>query len=160
MPEIRLETFISAPVERCFDLSRSIDLHKLSLEHTGEKAIDGKTSGLIEKGEFVTWQARHFGVKQKLSVEITQMKPPDYFCDEMTKGAFEIMRHEHFFEGAERGTLMIDKFYYKVPFWIFGAVFDYFVLQNYMKRLLEDRNNTIKRFAESDEWKKVLKVKE
>ena len=159
MPEIRLETFIAAPVERCFDLSRSIDLHKVSLEHTGEKAIDGKTSGLIEKGEFVTWEARHFGVKQKLSVKITELKPPGYFCDEMTKGAFKIMRHEHFFECRDGGTLMIDKFYYEVPFWIFGAGFDYFVLKNYMRRLLESRNKTIKQFAESDEWKKVLKVK-
>lgn len=159
MPEIRLETFINAPVERCFDLSRSIDLHKLSLEHTGEKAIDGKTVGLIENGEFVTWQARHFGVKQKLSVKITAMNPPDYFCDEMTEGAFKIMRHEHFFESRENATLMIDKFYYEVPFGIFGAGFDYFVLKNYMKRLLERRNQVIKRIAESDDWKRLIKVK-
>jgi|SRR5215213_3053737 len=157
MPEIRLQTFINAPVERCFDLARSIDLHKVSLEHTGEKAIDGKTSGLIGKGEFVTWQARHFGIKQRLSVKITAMKPPDYFCDEMTKGAFKSMRHEHFFETRENETLMIDKFYYKAPFWIFGAFFDYFVLKNYMKRLLERRNQTIKRIAESDEWEKLIK---
>jgi ligand-binding SRPBCC domain-containing protein len=157
MPEIRLETFINAPVERCFDLARSIDLHEVSLEYTNEKAIDGKTSGLIEKGEFVTWQARHFGIKQRLSVKITEMTPPNYFCDEMTKGAFKSMRHEHFFETRENGTLMTDKFYYKAPFWIFGVVFDYFILKNYMKRLLERRNQTIKRIAESDEWKKLIK---
>jgi ligand-binding SRPBCC domain-containing protein len=157
MPEIRLETFIDAPVERCFDLARSIDLHKLSLEHTGEKAIDGKTSGLIEKGEFVTWQARHFGIKQKLSVKITALSAPNYFCDEMTKGAFKIMRHEHFFESRQNGTLMIDKFYYEAPFRIFGRIFDYLVLKNYMERLLERRNQTIKRIAESEEWKKLIK---
>ncbi|HEX8734507.1 MAG TPA: SRPBCC family protein [Pyrinomonadaceae bacterium] len=157
MPEIRLETFIKAPVERCFDLSRSIDLHEVSLEHTGEKAIDGKTSGLIEKGESVTWQARHFGIKQRLSVKITEMNAPQYFCDEMTEGAFKNMRHEHFFETRETGTLMIDKFCYEAPFWIFGAFFDYFVLKNYMKRLLERRNQTIKRIAEGEEWKKLIK---
>lgn len=157
MPEILLETFIDAPVERCFDLSRSIDLHEVSLEHTGEKAIDGKTSGLIEKGEFVTWQAKHFGIKQRLSVKITEMKPPDYFCDEMTEGAFKNMRHEHFFETKETGALMIDKFSYEAPFWIFGAFFDYFVLKNYMTRLLEGRNQIIKRIAESEEWKKLIK---
>lgn len=49
-----LKTFIDAPVERCFDLARSIDLHKISLEHTNEKAVAGKTAGLIEPGESVT----------------------------------------------------------------------------------------------------------
>ncbi|HLM00933.1 MAG TPA: SRPBCC family protein [Pyrinomonadaceae bacterium] len=157
MPEIRLETFIDAPVERCFDLARSIDLHKASLENTGEKAIAGKTGGLIENGDFVTWQARHFGVKQNLSVKITGMNAPNYFCDEMTKGAFKIMRHEHFFETKENGTLMIDEFYYEAPFWIFGRIFDRFVLKNYMKRLLERRNQIIRQIAESDEWKRFIK---
>jgi ligand-binding SRPBCC domain-containing protein len=101
MTEIYLETRIIAPIEVCFDLARSIDLHKVSLEHTNEKAIAGKTSGLIEKGEFVTWRAKHLGVNQQLTVEIIEMNPPDYFCDEMTKGAFKTMRHEHFFEQKE-----------------------------------------------------------
>ena len=57
MPTINLTTEINAPIEICFDLSRSIDLHKHSMEHTGEEAIAGRTSGLIEDGEFVAWQA-------------------------------------------------------------------------------------------------------
>jgi ligand-binding SRPBCC domain-containing protein len=156
MTEIYLETFINAAIEVCFNLARSIDLHKISLEHTNEKAIDGRTSGLIEKGEFVTWQAKHFGIDQTLSVKITEMNPPDYFCDEMIKGAFKTMRHEHFFEPQESGILMTDKFFYEVPFSIFGKIFDALVLENYMKRLLQTRNQTIKRVAESDEWQKVI----
>ena len=156
MTEIYLETFMKAPIEICFNLARSIDLHKISLEHTNEKAVEGKTSGLIEKDEFVTWQARHFSINQKLTVRITEMNPPNYFCDEMTKGAFKAMRHEHFFERKENETLMIDKFYYEVPFLLFGKIFDAFVLKNYMKQLLQSRNQTIKQFAESGEWKKLL----
>ena len=156
MTEIYLQTFISAPMEICFNLARSIDLHKISLEHTSEKAIDGRTGGLIEKGEFVTWQAKHFGLNQKLSVKITEMNPPVYFCDEMTQGAFKTMRHEHFFGQKENGTLMTDKFFYEVPFWIFGRVFNTLILENYMKRLLQTRNQTIRRIAESEEWKKLI----
>ncbi|MET0752856.1 MAG: SRPBCC family protein [Pyrinomonadaceae bacterium] len=156
MTEIYLETFILAPVEICFNLARSIDLHKISLEHTNEKAVDGRTSGLIEKGEFVTWRAKHFGINQTLSVKIAEMNSPDYFCDEMIKGSFKTMRHEHFFEPEEKGTLMTDKFFYEVPFSIFGKVFDALVLENYMKRLLQSRNQTIKRVAESGEWRKII----
>ena len=158
MTEIFLETHIEAPIEICFNLARSVDLHKISLEHTNEKAIAGKTSGLIEKGEFVTWQAKHFRANQQLTVKITEMNPPDYFCDEMTKGAFKSMRHEHYFERNANATLMTDRFTYEVPFSIFGGIFDSLILENYMKRLLQSRNRTIKRIAESGEWKKILNI--
>ncbi|WP_421978731.1 hypothetical protein [Roseivirga seohaensis] len=54
MPVIRIETIIKAPVQRCFDLSRSIDLHQISTIETKERAIAGKTSGLIGLNETVT----------------------------------------------------------------------------------------------------------
>lgn len=47
MPTINLTTSINAPIQICFDLSRSIELHKISTAHTREKAIDGVTRGLI-----------------------------------------------------------------------------------------------------------------
>ena len=53
MPDIfliRLETQIDAPQERVFDLARSIDAHLASTEGTRERAIGGRTSGLIEMG--------------------------------------------------------------------------------------------------------------
>ena len=158
MTEIHLETYIKAPIKVCFDVARSIDLHKISLKDTAEKAIGGRTKGLIKRGEFVTWQAKHFGTNQQLTVKISEMNPPDYFCDEMTKGAFKSMRHEHFFIEKENETLMTDKFVYEVPFSIFGNIFDSLILKDYMKRLLQNRNKVIKRVAESDEWKKVLNV--
>lgn len=154
--EIQLETFIRAPAHRCFDLSRSIDLHRASFAHTREKAVGGRTSGLIETGETVTWEAVHFGVRQKLTVRITEMRAPVYFCDEMTKGAFQMMRHEHFFEPRAGDTLMSDKFSYDVPFLIFGRIFNRLILRDYMERLLRKRNETIKRAAESDAWREIL----
>lgn len=152
MTIIILETIVFAPIQICFDLSRNIDLHKLSLNHTNEKAIDGKTSGLIEKDEFVTWQARHFGFNQKMTVKIVEMNSPTYFCDEMTKGIFKSMRHEHLFEEQAQGTLITDKFYYETPFGILGKIFDALVLKNYLTRLLKTRNLSLKKFAESRDW--------
>lgn len=74
MPCISLTTEIKAPIERCFDLSRSIDLHVVSTSGTDEKAVGGRTSGLIEKNETVTWQAVHLGVKQNLTSLITEFE--------------------------------------------------------------------------------------
>ncbi|PTB97960.1 cell division protein [Marivirga lumbricoides] len=156
MPNIQITTFINAPLERCFDLSRSIDLHKISTQHTNEEAIDGVTSGLIDLGEHVTWRARHFFVTQKLTTKITEYESPFFFVDEMEKGAFESFRHEHFFKSSNGITEMTDHFLYKSPFGILGSLADFIFLKRYMKNLLLGRNKVIKDFAESDRWKELL----
>lgn len=88
MPIINLHTEIKAEKEVVFDLSRSIDLHKISTEQTSEEAIAGKTSGLIGLHESVTWRAKHFGIYQNLTSKITKFDRPNYFVDEMVKGRF------------------------------------------------------------------------
>ena len=160
MPEIELKTQIQAPVDRCFDLSRSIDLHMLSTQQTNEIAVAGVITGLIGLNESVTWKARHFGVWQKLTSEITEFKYPDYFVDEMVKGAFKSFRHEHYFKEKENNmTEMIDKFSYESPLGILGSLADKLFLKRYMTDLLDKRNQTIKEVAESDRWKEILNKK-
>jgi ligand-binding SRPBCC domain-containing protein len=156
MPKIELKTEIKARKEIVFDLSRSIDLHKISTEHTNEEAVDGKTSGLIGAGEWVTWRAKHFGIYQNLTSKITEFNQPDFFTDEMVNGAFKSFRHEHHFVDFNDRTLMTDYFYYISPFGFLGKIADMIFLKSYMKRLLEKRNLTIKEFAESDKWKEIL----
>jgi len=158
MPLIEIHLTINAPIQRCFDLARSIDLHKISAADTQEKAIAGKTEGLIELGETVTWRAKHLGVYQKLSVRITAFESPNYFVDEMTKGAFKSFKHEHIFKETPEGTLMIDRFDFKSPFGPIGELFNRLFLTQYMTSFLEKRNYVIKDFAESDNWKKVLEA--
>src|SRR5690349_19326949 len=116
MTEIYLETIIEAPVNVCFDLSRSIDLHQITTAESNEKAIGGKTKGLIEKGEFVAWEATHFFIRQHLTVKITDMRKPYYFEDEMIEGAFKFMSHNHIFRPMSKSTLMMDEFRYTVPY--------------------------------------------
>src|SRR5688572_13770876 len=120
MPLIELTTAIHAPIERCFDLARSIDLHKLSTAGTNEEAIAGVTSGLIGEGQRVTWRAKHFGIAQTLTSEITQFQYPYRFRDEMMKGAFRMIKHDHLFERSGDKTVMRDKFEFKSPGWILG----------------------------------------
>ena len=91
MVELNLTTIISAPIDRCFDLSRSIELHLLGTEQTGEQAVGGVTSGLIGLGEFVRWRATHLWVKQHLASKITAFDRPCYFQDTMIEGAFRSM---------------------------------------------------------------------
>ncbi len=149
MTHIELSTQINAPIGRCFDLARSIDLHTESMKQTGERAIAGRTSGLIELGETVTWRAKHFGIWQTLSSKITQFDYPNSFTDEMIKGAFKSFRHEHLFFALGNQTLMKDIFIFEAPLGIIGEWVSKLFLARYMQILLKKRNKVIKEAAES-----------
>jgi ligand-binding SRPBCC domain-containing protein len=157
MPIIELQSIIKADIEVVFDLSRSIDFHQLSANHTHEKAIAGKITGLIGLYESVTWRAKHFGLHQKLTSKITSFDQPAYFVDEMVSGAFKRFKHEHFFEKMEAGTLMKDRFDYESPLGILGILADKIFLKRYMTKFLEQRNVAIKDCAESGNWRAILK---
>lgn len=155
-PILLLETLIHAPVERVFDLARSIDAHVSSTSKTGEKAVEGRTSGLIERGETVTWEARHFGVQQRLSVRITEFDRPNMFADEMITGAFKSMHHTHRFAAEDDHTRMIDEFEFAAPLGLLGRIAERLFLNTYMARFLADRNQELKALAESDDWRMFL----
>jgi ligand-binding SRPBCC domain-containing protein len=156
MPTIHLTTFIAAPVEVVFDLSRHISLHKESMAAHQEDAVAGTRFGLIEEGETVTWKAKHLFKNRLMRVKITEMKKPEMFTDEQLQGDFKMMKHEHHFKPCDNGTIMIDLFYFESPYGIFGQWLNSLYLNKYMKRLLEQRNKTIKEFAESGRWKQLL----
>ena len=156
MPTIHLTTFIAAPANIVFDLSRNIDLHKQSMSSFKEEAVAGTRFGLIEKEDTVTWKARHLFKNRLLRVKITEMKIPEMFTDEQLEGDFKLMKHEHHFKACDNGTIVIDLFHFESPYGVMGEWFNSLYLTKYLRRLLEQRNKTIKEFAESDKWKKLL----
>ena len=156
MPTIHLTTFIAAPVERVFDLSRSIDVHKKSLAHTNEQAVAGTVTGLIQQDETVTWKAKHLGKMRVMKVKISSMLAPQSFTDEMVNGDFKLMKHEHHFKPIQNGTLMIDLFSFESPYGKIGKMVNYIYLQRYLRKLLEHRNRVIKEYAETEKWKFLL----
>ena len=149
MPRIILKTFIKAPAELCFDLSRSVDVHMASTGGSGERAIAGVTSGMMNLGDTVTWEAVHFGVRQRLTSRITAFDRPRLFVDEMQRGAFKRWRHTHLFKPSDGGTLMVDAVDYVSPLGPLGNLADVLFLKSYMTRLLEARNGYIRKLAEA-----------
>lgn len=153
---IKVSTIINAPIERCFDLSTSIDLHKISASKTHEEAIGGITSGLIKLNDTVTWRAKHFGIWHKMTVKITELERPNFFVDEMISGSFKYMKHKHEFKENGNQTIMTDYFDFASPLGPFGMLVDKLILNRYMIKFLIERNKVIKAFAESDKWMSVL----
>lgn len=148
-----MTTIIEAPTERCFDLSRSVDLHTVSTHRTGERAIAGVTAGLIGLGQEVTWSGRHFGFRVTHTSRITALEFPKYFQDSMVRGMFRSFCHDHYFETSEGRTLMKDVLMFEAPLGLLGRAAERLVLQKHTRRLPERRNVSIRRAAESEKWR-------
>lgn len=149
MSLIELTTDIDAPIERVFDLARDLDLHAQSMAHTGERAVAGRMSGLVEVGETVTWRARHFGIWWSLTSRITSMQAPVRFEDVQERGPFASFRHEHRFERRGSGTRMFDRWEHRAPFGPLGRLADRLLLTRHMRSLLTTRNVALKQAAEA-----------
>jgi ligand-binding SRPBCC domain-containing protein len=159
MARIDIPTRIAAPPDRCFDLSRSVELHTRSAAGTGEVAIAGRTSGLLELGDEVTWQGRHFGVRQTLTSRITAYERPAYFRDSMVRGAFTRLDHDHHFAGDGHGGMIVrDVLEFAAPYGLLGRVVERLLLTAYLHRFLVARNRTIKAIAESGAWKPFVEL--
>lgn len=157
MDSFTINTSIKNTCEVVFDLSRSIDLHLISTSKTNEKAFAGTTSGLIDLNDTVTWQADHLFKKRYFTSKITAFNYPFSFTDEMIKGDLQSFSHQHIFKRNAEGTLMTDVVYLKAPYGLLGDIVMALFLKNYFKNLLEERNNIIKQFAETEQWKMILK---
>lgn len=156
MPRIEFSIFIAAPRARCFDLARSVELHVASTGATGERAVAGRTSGLMESGETVTWRARHLGVWQELTSRIVMFERPEHFRDSMVRGAFAFFDHDHFFSIDRDGTIMREVFEFRAPLGPLGTLVERLFLTRYMRRFLLARARMVKAVAESDAWERYL----
>lgn len=159
MTTIEEITAVRAPIERCFDLARSVEVHLAGNVHWGEQAVatGGVTSGLLALGDQVTWRAKHFGFRHRLTSQIAQLDRPAHFQDVEVRGIFPFMQHDHFFRWlSPTETEMRDVFVFSAPLPILGLLAEYLFLRRYMRNLLCERNAAIKQIAESNEWRKYI----
>ena len=156
METIRLTTWMDAPLERCFRLATSIDLHVASAADTRESAIGGVTSGELGDGDSVEWRGRHFGRWVTHTSKVDGWRPFSYFREVMTKGWFARFEHEHHFAVMDDGTRMRDEIRFAAPYGLLGRIAEKMVLRRHLIAMLKQRNAFIKRAAESDEWRRYL----
>lgn len=149
MPQIVVETLIRAPIQIVFDAARDARLHTETTGWTREQIVAGRSSGLFELHDEVTFQATHFWIRQKLSARIVEMNPPQMFADEMLAGAFKKLRHEHHFQSVGPATKMTDVLFWTAPLGVLGKLADRAFLVRYMTRFLERRNRALKVFLET-----------
>ena len=149
MPQLVLETFIKAPAEVCFDLMRDIRLHTETTMETGERAVAGVTDGKIGLGQTVTFEGKHLGFRQRLTVVVTEFERPRLFTDEMTEGNFKSFKHVHELIDRDAGTMMKDTLIWTSPLGLLGRLVDTLLLENHLRNLVSKRNAKLKQIAES-----------
>ena len=152
MYELRVTTLIAAPLPVCFDFARSVEAHVQSAAGTGERVVGGKLTGLLELGDEVTWEGRHFGVTQRRSSRITAFRPPTFFQDRMTRGAFQFFEHDHLFEATTGGTLMVDVVRFAAPLGPLGWIAERVLLARHLRGFLITRGLALKAMAERHAW--------
>lgn len=154
MVVIRTEIEIKAPIELCFDYARDIDVHTRTVwKHTKERAVGGRTGGMIEAGEQVTFEATHFLIRQRLTSKVTAYERPVFFVDEMVSGAFKSLKHSRSFavirtDIVQPVTVMRDELVLEAPFSIIGRITERLILKSYMTRFLNARNRNLKLLVE------------
>ncbi len=144
MPTIEIETLLPASVEACFDSALDVGLHCETMTWSGERAVAGKTEGILELGDRVTWEARHLGFRFRMTVEITRFSRPHYFVDEQVSGPFKRLCHRHDFYPVSGGCRMVDAFEYEAPFGVLGRLAERLFLHRYMARLLTRRVDALR----------------
>jgi ligand-binding SRPBCC domain-containing protein len=143
-------TGIAAPPQRVFELSLEVEVHTASMAGSGERAIGGVTAGRMQLGDTVTWQARHFGLRWRMTSRISACDPPGFFVDEQVAGPFARWRHAHHFEpDGTGGTVMRDLVDFAAPLGPLGTVAERTVLDRYMPRLIRLRNDHLRKAAEA-----------
>src|ERR1051325_2502940 len=149
MPSVVIETTIDAPVELCFDLARDVGVHAESAAFSSERIVEpGRTDGLLERGDLVAFEGRHFGIRQRFIARITELDRPIRFVDEMVHGAFKRLRHIHEFEPIGNSTLMRDTIEWQAPFGLIGMLADKLFLHRHMAWFVSTKQRALKQIAE------------
>lgn len=123
-------------------------VHARTLSKTGERIVSGKSDGLLELGDEVTFEARHLGIRQRLTSKVTRLERPNLFVDQMTRGAFKSLLHQHLFCETADGTLMADVLEFEAPLGPVGWLAERVFLASYIRSVIEMRALGLKRLAE------------
>jgi ligand-binding SRPBCC domain-containing protein len=150
MGHVVIETLIVAPPEVVFDLARDVSVHVESAAFSRERAVaPGRTEGLLELGDIVTFEGVHFLLRLRFTVRIVELVRPHLFVDELERSAFRKLRHVHEFEAREGTTLMRDTLDWTSPLGLLGRIADGLFVTGHMRRFVRRKQLALKRVAES-----------
>jgi ligand-binding SRPBCC domain-containing protein len=144
---------IAAPIDRCFLLSTSIPLVAQTLAMTPRQ---GKTTGLVVKGDRIIWRGWKFGLPQMHETIITEYNRPEFFQDTMGRGRFRHFQHDHHLRDVGGQTLAYDIIRFSMPLGPLGRFVASKLIVPHVLKLANERLHLLKRVAEGDDWQRYL----
>jgi len=151
-----LTTFIAAPMERVFDLTRHVAMYRFLFNSRDEIFSSGGSANLLEQDETISITAKHLGKTRIATLKIISVEKPVRYTEEQWKGDLELFRHEHHFKLADNGTFLIDLIEFGSPKDIIGRLLGKFYLRKYLEEMVRSRSELIRKYAESDKWRTIL----
>ncbi|MGB4136249.1 MAG: SRPBCC family protein [Microbacterium sp.] len=143
MSSFTLERVVPATPAEVFDLSLDVGLHLRSQSSRTERVVAGPTQGMLDDGDEITWSARHFGIRFRLSSIVSDVDRPRSFRDRQTRGPFALFEHAHWFSPCAGGTLMRDEIEFRSPFGMLGRAVDALAMRRHLIRVITERNDAI-----------------
>jgi ligand-binding SRPBCC domain-containing protein len=156
MASIHLTTFIAAPIERVFDLSRHLAIYKQVFQSRKAEFRSGAASSLLSPGETISVLGKIAGKNRMTMLKLTKLQRPLSFTEEQVKGDLESYKHEHHFKPAQNGTIVIDILEYGPPRDMIGRIVARIRMKKYLEEFIGKRNETIRNYAETEKWRAVL----
>ena len=156
MAGIHLTTFIAAPAERVFDLTRHLAVYKFVFNSRKETFKATAAGNLLLKGETVSIVAKHAGKERLATLKVTTFEKPVLLIEEQVKGDLLNYKHEHHFKPVDNGTIIIDLIEFGVPRDFVGRWLGKIYLKKYLEELTRKRNEVIRGYAETEKWRAVL----
>jgi ligand-binding SRPBCC domain-containing protein len=151
---LRDEIVVSAPIERCFLLSTSVEIVEREL---GMHPVRGRTSGLVVEGDTVRWEGWQLGLPQFHESLIELFEPLVFFRDRMIAGRFARFEHDHHFNDRGDGTVLLsDELRFVMQWGWFGNLIGQWLLVPHIRGLMRKRFTLLKMIAEGDEWENYL----
>jgi ligand-binding SRPBCC domain-containing protein len=154
---IRFETWINAPVERCFQIALHVEMHNSGVRKRAQKAVGGVTSGRLSEGDVVTLESRQFGRQLRYTCRVEKVRPYSYFREVRVDGALSRFEHDHHFAPMDDGTRMREEITFSVPWGVLGRMATKMFVKSRLTELMVARSLEIKRVAESEDWARLLR---
>jgi ligand-binding SRPBCC domain-containing protein len=108
----------------------------------------GRTAGLLELGDLLTFEGRHLGVRQRITVRITEMDPPRRYVDEGVRTALRGLHHVHEFVSEGGVTVMRDVVSWRSPFGFLGRIADALFVTRHMRWFVTEKQRRLKAMLE------------
>ncbi|MEC9283451.1 MAG: TIGR01777 family oxidoreductase [Bdellovibrionota bacterium] len=114
------------------------NLDQLTPEFLNFKVL-GKNTPEIREGTEIYYRLKLNGIPFRWKTLIRRWEPPYLFVDTQESGPYQVWDHTHTFEATERGVMVSDKVYWKLPIPFISLPVAGFKVKSDVKKIFEFR---------------------